>query len=201
MIWTPRHRNNRDAAAILRQRGGGILCPVQSFIYFILLPSPDWLMDIMLQVDSTKCISIVESGATLYNDGSRWWYDEDVHINLFQVSVPAPSIHSCVSIASCHSARGEEGQEQQIFIKYLSRANFTILPSLLICSRYLLICWYLFVCSFASISANVGDLLVPAASGRETLIILIMRPTPALCGLRCLLSSAIVDISALFYVG
>ena len=95
MIWTPRHRNNRDAAAILRQRGGGILCPVQSFIYFILLPSPDWLMDIMLQVDSTKCISIVESGATLYNDGSRWWYDEDVHINLFQVSVPAPSIHSC----------------------------------------------------------------------------------------------------------
>ena len=78
----------------------------------------------------------------------------------FKCQCRLPPYTPCVSIASCHSARGEEGQEQQIFIKYLSRANFTILPSLLICSRYLLICWYLFVCSFASISANVGDLLV-----------------------------------------
>ena len=158
-IWSG-HRAIETTEMRQRYWGRGEVFCVQSFIYFILLPSPDWLMDIMLQVDSTKCISIVESGATLYNDGSRWWYDEDVHINLFQVSVPAPSIHSCVSIASRHSARGEEGQEQQIFIKYLSRANFTILPSLLIYSRYLLICWDLFVCSFASISANVGDLLV-----------------------------------------
>ena len=101
----------------------------------------------------------------------------------FKCQCRLPPYTPCVSIASCHSARGEEGQEQQIFIKYLSRANFTILPSLLICSRYLLICCscYLSVCLFASISANVGDLLVSAASGRETLIILIMRPTPALC--------------------
>ena len=81
----------------------------------------------------------------------------------FKCQCRLPPYTPCVSIASCHSARGEEGQEQQIFIKYLSRANFTILPSLLICSRYLLICWDLFVCSFASISANVGDLLVSEA--------------------------------------
>ena len=78
----------------------------------------------------------------------------------FKCQCRLPPYTPCVSIASCHSARGEEGQEQQIFIKYLSRANFTILPSLLIYIRYLLICWDLFVCSFASISANVGDLLV-----------------------------------------
>ena len=64
----------------------------------------------------------------------------------FKCQCRLPPYTPCVSIASCHSARGEEGQEQKIFIKYLSRANFTILPSLLICSRYLLICWYLSVC-------------------------------------------------------
>ena len=111
-----------------------------------------------------------------------------------------PPYTPCVSIASCHSARGRKVRSSKYSLNiYLE----LILPSSLhcCCCRYLQICRYLLVCLFANRSANVGDLLVSEASGRDTLIILIMRPTPPLRGLRCLLSSAIVDISALFYAG
>ena len=136
MIWTPRHRNNRDAAAILRQRGG-ILCPVVCLLY------PSALSRLIDGHQASSCSSVSPLWSQELHYTMMAQDDDMMKMSIsiyFKCQGWLPPYTPCVSIASCHSARGRKVRSSKYSLNiYLE----LILPSSLhCCSRYLPICWH-----------------------------------------------------------
>ena len=144
MIWTPRHRNNRDAAAILRQRGGRYSVSSRLFtLSFCPLPIDWWTSCFKLTLRSVSPLWSQELHYTMMaQDDDMMKMSISIY---FKCQGWLPPYTPCVSIASCHSARGRKVRSSKYSLNiYLE----LILPSSLhcCCCRYLQICRYLLVC-------------------------------------------------------